>query len=229
MIKGVIFDFDGTLVDYMSGDIRGLQVVYQACGASCGFETFVDLAGREIMIFHDLVDEGKEDPLLMHHFRLKNTCERCGIPWNWQYVSLYQNMLFEQTKPLQGVRELLAFLKKRKIKMGIISNAYDSYEQQTRIKRSGLEPYFDQIVISGGVGYYKPAAKIFCLTLQRLGLVAEDTVYVGDSEKYDIKGAKAVGMKAILLHSKGHDISTKADKVCCSINELQDYMKGLIK
>ncbi len=229
MIQAVLFDFDGTLVDTISADIFCLKVIHKACGVSCPVDEFIDVAVDEIMNFHSLVDKGSEDPLAMHQFRLKNALSRYHVPWDQRLVTLYQNTMIEQTTPFTGVNRMLAAIRDRDRKLALISNAYDSEDQQRRIEHSGLAAYFDEIIISGEVGHYKPSTEIFHLTLQRLGLPAEKTVYIGDLEEYDISGAKAAGMQAILLCRNGKPLSTRADHICHSINELQQYIVKLLR
>jgi putative hydrolase of the HAD superfamily len=45
----------------------------------------------------------------------------------------------------------------------------------------------------------KPDPRIFLLALERLGVRAEESVYVGDSVTYDVEPAEAVGMIAVLV------------------------------
>ncbi len=165
----------------------------------------------------------------MHQFRLKNTLSRYGIRWDQNLTVLYQNTMVEQTVPFTGVNRLLTAIRDHDSKLALISNAYDSEDQYRRIAHSGLAPYFNEIVISGEVGYYKPSTEIFHLTLRRLGLPAEKAVYIGDLEEYDIKGAKAAGMQAVLLRRNRKPVSTLADHVCHSINELQQYIVKLLQ
>ncbi len=227
MIQGVLFDFDGTLVDYVTTDILCLKSVHNACGASCPADEFVAVAVDEIMKFHALVDDGKADPLSMHQFRLQNTLSRYGIRWDQKYVTLYQETMFDQTKPFAGVRTLLTAVKGRNVQLGIISNGYDGKEQRKRIECSGLAPFFAEIIISGDVGYAKPSSDIFRLALKRLALPADKTVYIGDLEKYDIKGANAAGMQTILLCRNRNPVSSEADHVCYSISEVEECIVKL--
>ncbi|MGD0915402.1 MAG: HAD family hydrolase [Thermodesulfobacteriota bacterium] len=72
--------------------------------------------------------------------------------------------------------------------------------QWEKIAGAGIRGYFDEIVVSGEVGFGKPDARIFRIMLSRLGVAAEETVMVGNSLKSDVGGAQAVGMKAVWIN-----------------------------
>jgi putative hydrolase of the HAD superfamily len=67
------------------------------------------------------------------------------------------------------------------------------------IGQHGLLPYFPDCRISAAdVGYLKPHPTIFKAALKQLGVLPEETVFVGDNPTADIAGAQAVGLRAIL-------------------------------
>ncbi len=227
MIKLIVFDFDGTLVDFVNTDLRCLKYIHSQCNAPVNFEKFTDIAIDEIMRFHDLVSEGSIDPLIMHEFRLKNTLSKFDIDWNNRYLENYRKHLFENTIPYEGIVELLSVLRV-KVKIGLISNAYDGAEQKKRIICSGLDGYIDKIVISGEVGYSKPSPEIFQTILDQFGVMADEAVFIGDSVKYDVRGAQSVGMHSVLFSYNGNAEKRIADHTCNNIKELCDLLKRLI-
>jgi epoxide hydrolase-like predicted phosphatase len=80
------------------------------------------------------------------------------------------------------------------INCGLISNSWGaglSYDM------SLLDELFDGIVISGDVGMHKPEPAIYILGAERIGLHAEDCVFVDDLRE-NCAGAEEVGMTAIL-------------------------------
>ena len=91
------------------------------------------------------------------------------------------------------------FLKKMhgRVKMGIISNNYGNLEMICR--ETGLDGLVDVMVDSNIVGCTKPDPEIFRAGLSAMGVDAFSAAMVGDSLARDIKGAQAVGMKAIWL------------------------------
>ncbi len=70
MVKAVIFDFDGTLVDFVNSDIACLACILSDTNANVTLEEFIDRAVFHIMEFHELVDSGEVNPLTMHHYLL---------------------------------------------------------------------------------------------------------------------------------------------------------------
>lgn len=227
MINAILFDFDGTLVDFITSDIYSLNCLHSHLGLAVCFDDFLETAVSEIMKFHQLVEAEEVDPLLMHQFRLEHTLNQYNISWNDDYLAFYRNKLFASCQPFAGVTNLLSMLK-QKTKVGLITNAYDPMEQQERIKRAGLSVYFDVIVIAGELNIYKPDPAIFTHTLNLIETAPNESVYIGDSIQHDILGAKSVGMKTILLSkqiSRGKGI---ADHVVPNIGELSALLEHLL-
>ena len=69
MLEAILFDFDGTLVDFVESDIQSLRWLHGQTGVSVPFEDFLETAVAEIMRFHELVVQNQIGPLLMHSFR----------------------------------------------------------------------------------------------------------------------------------------------------------------
>ncbi|MGH7934765.1 MAG: HAD-IA family hydrolase [Candidatus Binataceae bacterium] len=92
---------------------------------------------------------------------------------------------------------LLADLKGRGLKLGVISN-FDT-RLYAILKGLELSPYFNSITISSEAGYAKPAPEIFRTALERNFAQATQALHVGDSEPLDVAGAQAAGIAAVLI------------------------------
>lgn len=97
----------------------------------------------------------------------------------------------------QDAREALQCLKERGHRLGLISNFEPWLEEL--LDRLGLATFFEVMVVSGNERYEKPHPRIYQLALQRMGVVAEAALHVGDSPVSDFDGARRVGMRAVLL------------------------------
>lgn len=71
------------------------------------------------------------------------------------------------------------------------------------IRGVGLDPWIDFVLASGDVGLAKPDPAFFQLACQRAGVEPAVAVMVGDSFRADVVGARAAGMRAVLLDREG--------------------------
>ena len=83
------------------------------------------------------------------------------------------------------------------IQLGVLSN-FDS-RLFLVLKALKLEEFFTSVTISSLVGAAKPDPQIFTVALQKHFCDAQDAWHIGDSFKQDYQGAKAAGLRAILL------------------------------
>ena len=90
-------------------------------------------------------------------------------------------------------------LRGRGIRVGLISNGQRDLEEFA--EHHGLE--VDAIVGSKAHGRIKPDPSIFLAALEALGATPDEAVMVGDSYEDDIEGARALGIRAILLDREG--------------------------
>jgi ribonucleotide monophosphatase NagD (HAD superfamily) len=70
----------------------------------------------------------------------------------------------------------------------------------------------------------KPEPPLFLMALARLGVLASEAVMVGDSVASDIRGARRVGMRAILYAADGGQVSAEPDLTVRSFAELRDVL-----
>ncbi len=77
-------------------------------------------------------------------------------------------------------------------------------QQETRIRRTGLDRYVADWVISEQAGVSKPNPRIFALAAQRVRMRLGGAWVVGDSPEADIGGAAAMGLPSVWLH-RGRD------------------------
>ena len=71
------------------------------------------------------------------------------------------------------------------------------------VRRLGLDSFMDSIVFDRDMGWRKPAAQIFELTIKNLGVGPIDCLFVGDEPKWDLRGPRSIGMEALLIDRKG--------------------------
>lgn len=207
-IKGVIFDYGGTLD---TGGDHWSEVIWNAwqkAGIAADKAEFREVyvyAERELARtlhilphhnFHDLLDIKMKIELgrlaELGHFAPQDVEPMAARVADICYASAREAV--EQAKP---VLESLS----KKYPMVLVSNFYGNVE--TVLKDFGIDIYFKRIIESAVVGVRKPDPKIFLLGVEALGLRPEEVVVFGDSLKKDIVPAEKAGCQAIWLKGKG--------------------------
>ena len=95
------------------------------------------------------------------------------------------------------VLSTLHLLKGRGIVLGLITNIRG--DANSLCREQGLFPAMDFAVGSEEVGAGKPAPAIFLEALRRAGTEPQETMHVGDQYDTDVQGARAVGIRPVLL------------------------------
>jgi putative hydrolase of the HAD superfamily len=123
------------------------------------------------------------------------------------------------------VREVLDVLRER-YRLALVTDAQSAHTRG-ELHKVGLLDYFDPIVISGDHGYRKPDRRLFQFALDRMGVAAENALYVGNDMHRDIFGAREAGMPTVMFES-GQGTSAYLDCVPdYRITDFRDLLKIL--
>jgi HAD superfamily hydrolase (TIGR01549 family) len=122
------------------------------------------------------------------------------------------------------VAPVLAELAARGFVLGVISNSHRSLEAfKTHFQ---LDSLITTTISSAQHGFMKPHRSIFDAALEHAGVNAADAAMVGDSLKADIEGARAAGMRGILLRRSGERPASLPPDISLitSLYELRDAL-----
>jgi putative hydrolase of the HAD superfamily len=114
----------------------------------------------------------------------------------------------------------LRALRARGLELVVVSNWDVSLSKV--LTEVGLAELLDGVVTSASVGERKPGRAIFAAALERCGVAAQQAVHVGDSLVQDVAGARAAGIRAVLLCRVGTEPARVPSgvRVIASLNEL---------
>ncbi|HVO52401.1 MAG TPA: HAD-IA family hydrolase [Thermoanaerobaculia bacterium] len=104
-----------------------------------------------------------------------------------------------------GVPPLLQFLKRRGLKLGLVSNLASPFKAP--LETLGLLPLFDVVLLSCDEGRVKPDPAVYARLLERLGVAAESVLFVGDSSANDIAAPAALGMRTAGVGGAAGDVT----------------------
>jgi putative hydrolase of the HAD superfamily len=115
----------------------------------------------------------------------------------------FYSFFFTKTEVYPETESVLKELKKKNIKIGVLSNtAYGAEKEYLIGTTPQINRYFDCCLASTEVGFRKPHTKGFLQMLQTLQVQAEDCLFVGD-EPVDVIGANKAGMVSVLINRSG--------------------------
>jgi len=120
-----------------------------------------------------------------------------------------------------GVRASLARFRSRGLRLAVVSNANGTVS--ALFDRLELTDFFGAVLDSAVEGVEKPDPRLFLLALQRLGVAPDDAVHVGDFYSVDVVGARAAGIRPILLDEAGLYADADCPRVR-SLAELADHL-----
>lgn len=115
-------------------------------------------------------------------------------------------------------------------KVGLISNFTYAPVIYKSLRKLGIDTLFNAVVVSEENGWRKPSPKIFQDALNRLGVQANEAVYIGDSPLEDIKGAKETGLKTVFVESQFYtlkEVLENQQKPDYTTNNLEMVLKIL--
>jgi len=211
MIKAVLFDLDGTLLNrdeslkgFIDNQYRRLNKWLGHIPKETYISRFIELDNGGY-IWKDQVYQ-----------QLSKEYQIFGITWEG-LLQDYINEFRHNCVPFKNLIQMLEELKSSNLQLGMITNGYGQF-QLDNIKALGIENYFDVILISEWEGIKKPNPKIFLRALEQLKVSPNQCIFLGDHPENDVKAAQNVGMKGIWKK----DVRWESVKADFTVNDLAE-------
>jgi putative hydrolase of the HAD superfamily len=204
--KDLFFDLDHTLWDFETNSRETIQELY----------TTHQLANLGIVDF-----DGFYKTYSAHNHRLwdrytKGFIKQEELRWKRVYLSLldfkvanealakemsqaYLEILPNKKHLFPYTIEILEYLKQKDYRMHLITNGFESV-QFKKIKNSGLQDYFIEVITSEASNSLKPHKDIFEYALRNANASVADSIMIGDNESADIQGGINIGMDTIFVN-----------------------------
>jgi HAD superfamily hydrolase (TIGR01549 family) len=215
MAEALLFDLDATLLDY--DDAAYARTVGRVCTALAASQPGLDRgrlveahlvinrqrwqvpAGRLVQ-----TSNGQIDGQSIWREIWQQSLAACG--WTDGALAdlaldLYERDRHASYRLFDDVGDLLNALYGR-VPLGVVTNGPGD-TQRDKLQATGIERYFEAIVVSGEAGVAKPDAAAFHLALDQLGIEPSSAWHVGDSLALDVAGAHNAGLKSVWLNRTG--------------------------
>lgn len=190
----VIFDLFGTLVDNFSFQEHERVLSEMAVILSVPINDFARL-------WRSTFYERATGFFETEEANIKHICRTLGLQVEPDRIAaaaqIRSDFIPRTLTPRDDAVETLTQLKARGCKIGVITNC--SEEIPLRWRDTPFASLVDVPIFSNAVGLTKPDPRIYRLACERLGVIAQDCLYVGDGGSHELTGASQVGMHTVLI------------------------------
>lgn len=191
-VRGVVFDLDDTLIDWGATERTAMDAVCQA-----------HIGVHPTQHVHDLYGEVKREnfeAFLAHGTwsyvgdRLAQLLRRLEMPDDVApLLETFAASVRATLRLLPGADGLLDAARQGR-QIALLTNG-PADVQRPKVDALGLGPLVHHVAIAGETGLWKPDAGAFLAVMRRMGTRPEETLMVGDSLHFDIRPARALGMR----------------------------------
>lgn len=188
MIKGVISDVDGTLVDSNDAHANAWQGAFREFG--------IQIKWEEIRC-----EIGKGADQLLPQFLTPEQISELGTQIHRWKKEIFKNEYLDRIRPLPGVIPLFERLHQEKKTIVLVTSS-GMGEAQHYSRLLGIERWVRDIITGGDVARTKPHPDLFHLALDRFHWKPSDAVALGDSP-YDVLAADKIALPTIALLTGG--------------------------
>jgi HAD superfamily hydrolase (TIGR01549 family) len=189
LLKAVIFDVDGTLVDSNDLHIEAWREAFAHYGIGLTYEQI-----------HEQVGKGGDQ--LIPVFCSQEQVDKFGDELDRLRGEIFARDYLPQVRPFPHVRELFERLRDDGLQIALATSSKQT-ELQSHLKNLDVEDLVDGATSADDAEHSKPCPDIFEAALGRLdGVLASEAVVVGDTP-YDAIAAMKAGMQTIALLSGG--------------------------
>lgn len=185
MIRAIIFDFDGLILETEGPSYTSWKAVYQSFGISLPFSTWSTIIGTT---------QGPFDPLVELQKQVQDHVD-------WEGVEL-QRQADEQAlieaQPVQpGAEQYLQDARRLGLKIGLASSSSGNWVLG-HLRRLGLDSYFDCIRTKDDVEWVKPNPELYFSVLACLGVRSNEAIALEDSPN-GIRAARQAGVFCVAV------------------------------
>lgn len=229
MIKVLLWDVDGTLLDFLAAEKAAMKKCFEVCGIGECTDEMIARYSKINKKYWERLERGEitKHQVLVGRFEEFFSSEGiitdCAEKFNKEYqVRLGDTICFcddgyELVKSLKG-----------QVKQYAVTNG-TKVAQDKKLAKSGLVDLFDDIFISEVVGIEKPGIGFFEKVFEKIGIYEKDEVMIiGDSLTSDIQGGNNAGILSCWYNPKNavNDKGVRVDYEIDNLQKIKEILKG---
>lgn len=222
----LLFDVDGTLLDFEKSKERALEEILTTNGIAYNKEVLAQFSTIEAKLWNSFErGELTKEYILLNRF--KKLFETIHVTKDYEWFEVeYQELLGQYADMIEDAYEVCKELAKD-YNLHIITNGVTK-TQKTRLEISGLTPFFKQVFISDEIGFAKPRIEFFDYVIDHIKPIRkEEILIIGDTLTSDILGGINSGIDTCLINLKKvrNDTNIHPNYEITRLNELYSLLK----
>ncbi|MBO9683468.1 MAG: YjjG family noncanonical pyrimidine nucleotidase [Flavisolibacter sp.] len=140
-----------------------------------------------------------------------------------QLSELFLQLLPTRTILFPDTKEVLQYLTDKGYQLHLITNGFELV-QHGKLKSSGINHFFKEVITSEGSNSLKPKKEIFVYALNKAGATAEESLMIGDSIEVDIAGAIAAGIDQVHVNHINAEQSLIPTYTVTELKQLKEFL-----
>ena len=222
-IKGVVFDLDNTLLDFMKMKQVAVRSAIRGM-IEAGLDIDEKKSFEDIITLYEKI--GWENQKVFDVF-LENSIGHVDNKFLAAGIVAYRRAREANLLAYPNVNKTLIELTKLGMKLAVVSDA-PSREAWMRIYYLNLYHFFDVVITFDDSGERKPSAIPFEMALKKLGLKPQSSLMIGDWPERDVVGAKKIGMRTAFA-VYGDTFGTKVSGADWDIKDISELTRIIKK
>ncbi len=225
MLRFILLDIDDTILNFRDQAEPVIRESLAQFGLSFGEAEFAVYHRINNGLWADVV-AGRLSRETLCAIRWKLVLDELQLQGDGAAIEAeFRRRLAFTAVPEDGAPEAIEALAKR-FTLAIASNA-PQWQQEQRLEKAGLAPYFTHVFTSGELGVDKPSPLFFERCLARLGNPEPSTVLMaGDDPGADVAGAAACGLQTCFVNTRGKSLPSGVSPTytVTALRELPDLL-----
>jgi len=226
--RHLFFDLDHTLWDFEANARFTLQTLYEDLDLpSRGVDDFERFYQNYLLHNEKLWDRYRKGLIRQDELRIKRMAlslldfKIADDDLTRRMSSEFLDLLPTRTILFPYTREILQYLSDKKYQLHLITNGFEKV-QHSKLRYSGLDKYFGEVITSEGSNSLKPNREIFEYAFRKTKASPESSIMLGDTPDVDIQGAINAGIDQVLINHTGISSDISATYVVSNLKELEN-------
>ncbi len=229
MIKTLLWDIDGTLLDFTQAEKYGIRKCFEVFSLGECTDEMLERYSAINRRYWEALEKGKLTKQQVLHERFVEFFKTEGICFDniTGFNDEYQVRLGDKFFFCPNGYETVSALKGKMRQYAVTNGTYIA--QNRKLTQSGLIDIFDDVFISDKIGFEKPSVEFFNAVQDKIGVFSHDEVMIiGDSLSSDMRGGNNADILCCWYNP--HGAKNKDDiKIDFEIKDIADVLKILAK